>query len=297
MRKRIDLFTIVNSFFMLGLVFVMLYPFIYMISISLSSEVYVLKNQVFFWPKGFTTRWYEFVLRDSSLLIGYKNTIIYVVAGTLISLVLTSMGAYVLSKRKMMFRRSIMLALIFTILFQGGMIPAYLVAKNLGILDTIWAMVLPGAISTFNVIVMRTFFEGLPEELEDAGRMDGLNDFQLFMRIVVPLSKPVFAAIGLFVAVSIWNDFYKPTIYLRKADLFPLQVILRNLIIAGSMVGGNDAGTLGAAAAADRGGGGNVVVESLKYAAIVFGTLPILVLYPFLQKYFVKGVMIGSVKG
>ncbi|RAP77502.1 carbohydrate ABC transporter permease [Paenibacillus montanisoli] len=295
MKKKIDVFTIVNSLFMLGLMFIMLYPFIYMINVSLSSQVYVLKNEVFFWPKGFTTQWYKFVLSDPSLLRGYRNTFIYATLGTVVALVLTSMGAYALSKKHMIFRRQLMLALIFTVLFSGGMIPSYLVIKQLGLLDTIWAIVLPGAVNTFNLLVMRTFFEGIPEEIEDAGRIDGLNDIQLFFRIIVPLSKPVFAAIGLFVAVGLWNDFYKPIIYLKSQELFPLSVVLRDLVIAGSVQSVHTGSNL--AAKASGGGGGDVVLESLKYAAIVFATLPILMLYPFLQKYFVKGVMLGSVKG
>ncbi|WP_135554724.1 carbohydrate ABC transporter permease [Paenibacillus cymbidii] len=287
--RQWDAFTVVNSLFMLVLVFVMLYPFVYMINVSLSSELYVMKNQVSFWPKGWTWSWYRIVLHDSRLGIGYRNTIVYTALGTFISLAATSMGAYALSRRRMVLRKSLTLAIVFTILFSGGMIPSYLVAKELGILNSIWAMVLPGAVSAYNLLIFRAFFEGLPEELFDAGQIDGLHDMSLFARIVVPLSKPVYAAIGLFVAVGIWNNFYNALIYLRDANLFPLQSVLRDLVISGSLA--NEA----VSRSATR-GETNVVV-SIKYATIIVSTLPILLLYPFLQKYFVKGVLIGSVKG
>lgn len=290
-RTRFSLFDAINIFIMLCLIFITLYPFIYLINVSLSSEVYVLQNRVSFWPRGFTTQWYELVFHDKKIWIGYRNTILYVVLGTLISLTVTSMAAYALSKKKMIFGKQFTLAIIFTILFSGGMIPSYLVAKELGIVNSIWAMVLPGAVNTFHLLIFRTFFEGIPEELEDAGRMDGLNDIGLFTRIVAPLSKPVYASIGLFVAVGIWNNFYSALLYLRNPDLLPLQVILRDLIIAGS-----NADSIASTAAA-KSGSETIVVESLKYATIIVSTLPILLVYPFLQKYFVKGVMIGSVKG
>ncbi|WP_127583318.1 carbohydrate ABC transporter permease [Paenibacillus koleovorans] len=290
-QARFSLFDAINICIMLGLIFVTLYPFVYLINVSLSSEVYVLQNRVSFWPRGFTTQWYEIVFQDRKIWMGYRNTILYVVLGTIISLLVTSSAAYALSKQKMLFGKQITLLIIFTILFSGGMIPSYLVAKELGIVNSIWAMVLPGAVNTFHLLIFRTFFEGIPEELEDAGRMDGLNDIGLFTRIVAPLSKPVYASIGLFVAVGIWNNFYSALIYLRDPSLFPLQVILRDLIIAGS-----NADSIASSANA-RSGSEVIVVESLKYATIIVSTLPILLVYPFLQKYFVKGVMLGSVKG
>jgi len=189
----------------------------------------------------------------------------------------------------MVVRKPIMLGFVFTILFNGGMIPSYMVVQALGLLDTVWAMVIPGVVSTFNLLIFRAFFEGLPEELFDAGRVDGMNDIGIFLRLVVPLSKPVFAAIGLFVAVGIWNNFYSALIYLKSADMYPLQLILRDLVIAG---------TIASEAASQQQQGGDVLVaDSLKYATIIVSTLPILVLYPFLQKYFVKGVLLGSIKG
>ncbi|KHF35674.1 L-arabinose transport system permease protein AraQ [Paenibacillus sp. P1XP2] len=208
--------------------------------------------------------------------------------GTAIAMLVTSMGAYALSRKDMTFHKGFTVLIVFTMFFGGGMIPTFLVVRSLGLVDTIWGMVLPGAVSTWNLILMRTFFSGIPKELEESGRMDGLNDIGIFFRIIVPLSKPVFATISLFYAVGIWNNFLYPLLYLRSQELFPLQVLLRNLVLAGSVSSGQ----------VTQIGGDNLVVEdSLKYATIMVSTLPILILYPFVQKYFVKGSMIGAVKG
>lgn len=287
-RSRISLFTIFNILVMLLLSAAMLYPFVYMLAISLSGDVYVMKGEVTLWPKGWNLRMYELVLGDPKIWTSYRNTIIYTLLGTAIAMLVTSMGAYALSRKDMMFHKGFTLLIVFTMFFGGGMIPTFLVVRSLGLVDTIWGMVLPGAVSTWNLILMRTFFSGIPKELEESGRMDGLNDIGIFFRIIVPLSKPVFATISLFYAVGIWNNFLYPLLYLRSQELFPLQVLLRNLVLAGSVSSGQ----------VTQIGGDNLVVEdSLKYATIMVSTLPILILYPFVQKYFVKGSMIGAVKG
>ncbi len=287
-RSRISLFTVINTFIMLLVASVMLYPFVYMLAVSLSGDVYVMKGEVTLWPKGFNLRMYELVLGDPKIWTSYRNTIVYTLLGTAIAMLVTSMGAYALSRKDMMFHKGFTLMIVFTMFFGGGMIPTFLIVRSLGLVDTIWGMVLPGAVSTWNLILMRTFFSGIPKELEESGRMDGLNDVGIFFRIIVPLSKPVFATISLFYAVGIWNNFLYPLLYLRSQELFPLQVLLRNLVLAGSVSSGQ----------VTQIGGDNLVVEdSLKYATIMVSTLPILILYPFVQKYFVKGSMIGAVKG
>lgn len=287
-RSRISLFTVINTFIMLLVATVMLYPFVYMLAVSLSGDVYVMKGEVTLWPKGFNLRMYELVLGDPKIWTSYRNTIVYTLLGTAIAMLVTSMGAYALSRKDMMFHKGFTLMIVFTMFFGGGMIPTFLIVRSLGLVDTIWGMVLPGAVSTWNLILMRTFFSGIPKELEESGRMDGLNDVGIFFRIIVPLSKPVFATISLFYAVGIWNNFLYPLLYLRSQELFPLQVLLRNLVLAGSVSSGQ----------VTQIGGDNLVVEdSLKYATIMVSTLPILILYPFVQKYFVKGSMIGAVKG
>ncbi|MDI4649122.1 carbohydrate ABC transporter permease [Cohnella hashimotonis] len=265
----------------------MLYPFLYMTSVSLSKSIYVLRGEVTWLPKALDFSAYKAVLKDPRIGQSYLNTFIYVSLGTLVSLVITALGGYALSRKDMMFHKGWTLIIIFTMFFQGGMIPTFLAVKSLGVMDSVWAMVLPGAVSTWNLLVMRTFFAGFPGELVEAGRIDGLNDFGIFVRIVVPLSKAVFATIGLFYAVGIWNNFTTPLLYLRNPDLFPLQVVLQNIVLAGNTNG--ESMSVGADSM--------IVDESLKYATIMVSTIPIMILYPMLQKYFVKGAMIGSVKG
>jgi putative aldouronate transport system permease protein len=285
---RLSWFNVVSTFILLVVVVVTLYPFLHMLAVSLSSDVHVMKNTVSFWPKGFNLNMYKLVLGDSQIWVAYKNTLIYTVLGTLISLVVTSTGAYALSRSDMALRKSFTLLIVVTMFFSGGMIPTFLVVRSLDIVDTVWGMVLPGAVSTWNLILMRTFFSGIPKELEESGRIDGLNDIGIFIRIIVPLSKASFATIALFYAVGMWNNFIYPLLYLRSPDLFPLQVLLRNLVLAGSASSGD---------VTSIGGDNMVIEESLKYATIMVSTLPILIVYPFVQKYFVKGAMIGAVKG
>ncbi|WP_282940827.1 carbohydrate ABC transporter permease [Paenibacillus sp. RC67] len=288
MREKIGLFTIVNTIILLGVIVITLYPFVYMLSVSLSQDVYVMKGEVTLWPKGINLKMYKLVFDDPKIWLAYKNTIVYVVLGTLISVIVTSMGAYALSRKDMGYHKFLTLFIVFTMFFSGGMIPTFLVVRSLGLMDTVWGMVLPGAVNTWNLILMRTFFSGIPKELEDSGRVDGLTDIGIYFRIVIPLSQAVFATIALFYAVAMWNNFMLPLLYLRNPDLFPLQVLLRNLVLAGSVSSGSVTGI----------GGDNLVVEdSLKFATIMVSTLPILLVYPFVQKYFVKGAMIGAVKG
>ncbi|TVY08577.1 carbohydrate ABC transporter permease [Paenibacillus cremeus] len=265
-----------------------LYPFLYMIAVSLSKDIYVMRGEIGLWPKGLNFDMYKLVLKDPRIGSAYVNTIVYTVVSTVLSLIITAMGAYAISKKHMLFHQTFTLMIVFTMFFSGGMIPTFLVVKQVGIVDTIWGMILPTAVSTWNLIIMRTFFSNIPKELEEAGRIDGLNDIGIFVRLVLPLSKASLATIGLFYAVGMWNNFYSALLYLRKAELFPLQVVLRNIVLAGQIVNGD---------VSSVGGDSLIVEESLKFATIIVSTVPILLLYPFLQKYFVKGVTIGSVKG
>ncbi|RKN76062.1 carbohydrate ABC transporter permease [Paenibacillus ginsengarvi] len=288
MKKKVSVFDVVNVLLMAFLFVVTVYPFVYMIAVSLSDSVSVMKGNVFLWPKGFNVDMYKIVLTDPRIWSGYRNTVLYTLTGTAVSLLLTAMAAYALSKPRMMLHKPITVLIVITMFFSGGMIPTFLVVKSYGLVDTFWSMIIPGAISAWYLIMMRTFFAGLPQELEEAGKMDGLNDIGIFIRIALPLSKAVLATIGLFYAVGIWNNFYSALIYLRNPDLVPLQVILRNIVLAGQT---NMDGTF------TLGKDQKIVEESLKYATILVGTLPILVTYPFLQKYFIKGVTVGSLKG
>jgi len=288
LKPKFGIFDVILYVLLFGIAASALYPFIYMIAVSLSGTVPVLKGEVFLWPKDFNLNTYKAVFDKPEIGRAYLNTILYTALGTSISLLVTAAGAYALSKRDMLFRRGFMVMVTITLFFSGGMIPTFLVVRSYHLLDTIWAMVLPGAVSTWNLIVMRTFFSGMPQEVEESGKIDGLNDIGIFFRLVLPLSKAILATIGLFYGVAIWNNFFSALLYLRDADLFPLQVIVRNMVLQGAG---------GANGAANVGGDAMIVDESLKYATIIVTTVPILLIYPFLQKYFAKGALIGSVKG
>ncbi|NQX58070.1 carbohydrate ABC transporter permease [Paenibacillus qinlingensis] len=288
MLKRKSLFDMANILLLGIFACTMLFPFVHMAAVSISSAESVTTNQISLWPKGINFDAYTAVLRDERILIGYKNTLIYVVLGTTLSLIFTTMGAYSLSRRNLVFGKAFMLMIVFTMLFSGGLIPTYLVVRNYGLLDTIWAMVLPGLVSSWYLIIMRTFFQGIPKELEESGKIDGLSDLGILIHVVLPLSKPVIMTISLFYAVQIWGNFFYALIFIRNADLFPLQVTIRNIVLVGQMTDTTVSSAIG---------NKQVVLESLKYAVILVGTLPILLVYPFIQKHFVKGAMMGSVKG
>lgn len=287
-NKKISIFTILRTVFLMLVIAATLYPFIYMFSVSVSSDIHVMKNEISFFPKGFNLKMYKFVFEDKRIFTAYKNTIIYVAIGTVISLVITSAGAFALSKKYMMFNKLFNIMIVITMFFGGGMIPTYLTIKNLGLYDTVWAIVLPGAVSTWNLMVMRTFFSQFPSEIEESGKIDGLNDLGVFFYLVLPVSKAILATIGLFYAVSLWNSYLGPLMYLKTQEKYPLQIILREILLSGSNFN-NDVVSVG--------GDSVVVEESLKYATAIVSIIPIIAIYPFLQKYFVKGVMVGSVKG
>ena len=282
-------FDVFNVIFMFLFLLVTLYPFWYVVIVSLSDGKAVLSGQVSLIPVNFTFDTYRVVLRDSNIVTGFKNTVIYTTLGTLINLVCTSLCAYPLSRPDLIGKKQIMGMIVFTMFFSGGMIPSYLVMNQMGLIDTIWAMVLPGAISTYNMIVMRTFFMGIPESLHESASLDGANDWQVLVRIVLPLSMPIMATMLLFYAVGHWNSYMNALLYLNSKALFPLQSILRNMVVDGQL----------SEAQTQVGGGSSftVIETTMKYATIVVSTLPILMIYPFVQKYFVKGVMIGSLKG
>lgn len=287
MKPKWNWFDALNALILTGVVGACLYPFVYMLAVSLSDSASIASGEVWLWPKGFNLDMYQYVFEDGRVLKGYKNTLIYVVLGTAISLMVTALGAYSLSKTKMVMGKPILMLIVFTMFFNGGMIPTFLVVKELGFVNTIWGMVLPGAVATWNLLIMRTFFMGMPQELEESGKIDGLSEIGIFFRIVLPLSKPVLATIGLYYAVGMWNNFMGPLLYLRDADMQPLQVILRNIVLSGQLTG-TDGPVVGDIV---------VVEDGLKFATIMVSTLPILLVYPFIQKYFVKGALIGSVKG
>ncbi len=281
------LYTVVVYTLLCGFGMLILIPLLHIISGSFSDPMALLKGEVGLLPEGFNLGMYKLVFRDDEIWQSYRNTIVYTVVGTSISVTLTACGAYPLSRKDFYGKNFFMGLFAFTMYFTGGMIPTYLLIKKLGMLDTMWALVLPSAVSTYNLIIMRTFFQtSIPDELIESAAIDGCNDLGVFFRIVIPLSAPIFAVMVLFYGVSQWNSWFPALLYISDRDLYPLQMILREVLIQGEM--SEMTGAIGDV---------EVIGDGLKYATMVVATLPIMCLYPFLQKYFVKGVMIGAVKG
>jgi len=276
-----------NVLFLILISFLFLYPMWYVLVSSFSDAYAIASGKVTFFPIGFNFNAYKLVFEDQRIWAAYGNTFFYVIAGTLINLVLTTLGAYPLSRKNLEGKSFIMAFIVFTMFFSGGLIPAYLNIRELGLYDTRWALLLPGGVSAFNLIVMRTFFQSIPESLIESAKIDGAHDFKVLLRIVLPLSMPVIAVMTLFYAVGHWNSWFSAMIYLQNRDLFPLQLILREILIQSS------AQNMLTGAAQDE---VFRISESIKFATIIVATLPILLIYPFLQKYFVKGVMIGALK-
>ena len=266
---------------------VTLYPFIYIISASLSSATSVMKNEVVLFPVEFTTRAYSVVMEYKGIWTAYLNTIFYTFFGTLLSLALTILAAYPLSKERWAPRKAMTLFVVFTMWFGGGMIPFYLVMRALHLLDTRLGILLYPAISAFYVIIFRTHFQSLPNSLEESAKIEGANDAQILLKIILPISKPIMAAIALYYAVGRWNSYFWEMLLLSSNDKFPVQVLLQRIVISSQL--GQDI-----AKALTRGEAS--IPTTIKFAAIIITTAPIILIYPFLQKYFIKGALIGSVK-
>lgn len=266
------------------------YPLFFVVIASFSDPQAVLGGKITFWPVGFNLESYKMILKEPKIWNGYRNTIFYTVLGTFINFILTTLTAYPLSRKDMPCRKLLTFFITFTMLFGGGMIPVYMVVRGLNLTDTIWAMVIPGAISTYNMLVMKNYFQSsIPEELHEAAAIDGCGHFQSLLRVILPLSTPIIAVIILFYAVGHWNAFFNAIIYLRDQRLYPLQIILREIMLQNSLeaVGGD---MIGMYEKVMRG-------ETMKYAVILVASAPVLAFYPFVQKYFVKGIMVGAVKG
>ena len=277
-----------NVLFMFLIVVLTLYPFLYVAFSSLSNPVRLTAHQgPLFWPLGFDLSSYAAVLKNPMIVVGYRNTLFNVVLGTSLNLFMTSLGAYVLSRKRYFWKRFIMFSIVFTMFFSGGLVPFYLNIKMLGLLNTRWALILPPAISTYNLIVMRTSFAAIPDSMEESAKMDGANDFVILFRIIMPLSLPVVAVMLLFYGVYHWSAWFNAAILLQTRTLYPLQLVLREILIQSS----TDSMSTGASGM-DK----ELVGEGIKYATIMVATLPILFIYPFLQKYFVKGIMVGAIK-
>ncbi len=282
-------FSVFNVIFLAVISIICLYPMLYVAFASLSSSQMLMRHTgLLLHPMGFNLNAYVKVFQNPMIVKGYANTLIILVLGVSVNMILTALGAFFLTRQNVYFKKHIMLLIIFTMYFSGGMIPTYLTVRSLGLYNTVWAVILPTAVSTYNLIIMRTGFASIPRGLDEAATIDGANQFVIFSRIYIPLSKAILAVIFLYYAVGSWNAWFNASIYLNDREKYPLQLVLREILIS------NDTGSrISDGSMSDFEGIG----LSIKYAAIMVSTLPILVVYPFIQKYFVKGVLIGSLKG
>lgn len=283
-------FDVFNILFMILMVFICVYPFYYVIMCSMSdSNLLVGDRGLMLLPKGFSTAAYEAVLKNPNIYTGYKSTLFVLICGTVLNILFTSLGAFLVTRTKFFLAKPMMLMMIFTMYFGGGMIPTYLlISRTLALRDSLWALILPSAISTYNLIIMKTQFMSIPASLEESAKLDGANDILVLFRIILPLSLPTIAVMVLFYGVAHWNAWFGALLYIDTREKYPLQLVLREILLLNSM----DDMMVG-----ERGSSRAAVSESIKYATIIVATLPILVVYPFIQKYFVKGVMVGAVKG
>ncbi|MBO7742911.1 carbohydrate ABC transporter permease [Paenibacillus sp. MWE-103] len=274
---------------LLLLVVATLYPLLYVLFASFSDAGRLIVYKGILWkPLGFSLEAYKSVLANPGIAIGYRNTLFIVVAGVLVNLFMTALGAYVLSRKNVLWNNVFMFIIVFTMFFGGGLIPLYLIVKGVGLLDSLWSTIVPFAVSTFNLIIMRTAFMGIPDSLEESAKIDGANHFTILFRIIIPLSMPVIAVMILYYAVDKWNGWFYASVFIKSRELFPLQLVLREILIANA----TDSMSAGASAG-DR----FQIGETIKYATIMVATVPILCVYPFVQRFFVKGVMVGSLKG
>lgn len=279
-------FDVVNYLILAVIGFIMLYPMYYVLIVSMSSAKFISLGEVTFFPKGITFEAYERVFNSANIWTGYKNTIVYTVLGTIINVLLTAMCAYPLSRKEFYGRKTLTVLITITMFVSGGLIPLYLVINNIHLMNTMWAVILPSAISTYNMIIMRTSFESIPDSLIESAYLDGANDIVILRWIVLPLSKAIIATMVLFYSVSHWNSYFPAMLYLNDKSKYPVQVIMRDIIIGSDMSEAGDTSALSM-----------VSVLNYRYAVIIISLVPILLVYPFIQKYFTKGVMVGAVKG
>jgi putative aldouronate transport system permease protein len=270
------------------------YPLWFVLIASISDPQAVQTGQVWVWPVDVTLDGYKRVFAESSIWTGYQNTIIYTLSGVVVHLAIVLPCSYALSRKGFLFKTGVTWYFLFTMLFSGGLIPTYLVVKSLGLLDTMWAVILPGAVGAWSILVGRAFFkQSVPEELNESAKVDGASDFQVFARIAIPLSAPIIATLALFHGVGLWNEYFSALIYLSDRDKYPLQLILRELLVVSqdsTQGGGADAGSSESLAEQLR------LASLIKYAVMIVASLPLLIIYPFLQRFFTQGVLIGSVK-
>ncbi|GIP19820.1 carbohydrate ABC transporter permease [Paenibacillus sp. J22TS3] len=293
---RDKIFLICNYIYVWLAFILVAYPIIYMLSASISDPKFVGSGEMWLWPKGITFEGYQRVFQDKSIWSGYANTILYTGVGTAINLIVTLPAAYALSRKDFLGRNFFMGMFMVTMFFGGGLVPTYLLVKELGMVNTMWAIVIPSAASIWNIIVSRTFFQtSIPKELQEAAQIDGCTNLRLFVKIILPLSMPIIAVMALFYGVGNWNSYFSALIYLNDSAKYPLQLVLRQILVLQEMSA--QAGGVMDAATASALNNKAQIAALVKYAVIIVATVPVIAVYPFLQRYFVQGVMIGSVKG
>lgn len=291
-RKKTDAFDVFNTIFMVLMMVVMIYPLLNVLSVSLSTASNITAGKVSFFPRGFNTMGYQYIIEDGQIFTGYLNTILYAGVGTVLTLTLTSLAAFVLSHKDLVGRKALTFYWALTMFFGGGLVPTYLVIKNLGLLDTFTVMVLPGCVGAYTLFVFRSFMQSLPEELLEAAYIDGAGEWLVWAKIAIPLSKPLLATYALFTIVGHWNSWFSAMLYLKDSSKYPLQLYLRRLLVQNDLSGTYSNSASGALISS-----GQMTPQNAQMAAIVLSILPIMMIYPYVQKYFVKGVMIGSIKG
>ena len=281
----------INTIFLLIILVLIVYPLIFVLSASISDPQAVSSGRMWLWPVDITFKGYERVFANDAIWLGYKNTIIYTFVGTAIHLFVLLPCAYALSRKELMAKKFILWFILFTMLFNGGLIPTYLVVQSLGMLDTMWAIIIPNVVGAWSILVARAFFQqSIPDQLVEASKIDGASDFYIFILVVLPLSLPIIAVMALFHAVNLWNQYFNALIYLSDRDKYPLQLILREILVVNQMQ------------LNDPGGSAESLVDQvktaglIKYAVIIVSSLPLLLVYPFVQRFFVQGVLIGSIK-
>lgn len=293
LQSRNDkIFDLINYSALTLVSLIVLYPLYFVLIASISGPERVVNGEMWIIPLDLTLDGYTRIFKEGSIWLGYKNTIIYTSVGTSINIVLTLLAGYALSRKDLVGKHVIMVFLLITMFFSGGLIPIYLVVKQLGLLNTMWALILPKSVSLFNIIIAKTYFEqSIPSELLEQAKIDGCSDITFFVRIVVPLSKAIIAVLALFYAVGYWNSFFDALIYMADESKYPLQLVLRNILVVQNELASRFVTDVESAAVQQR------VASLLKYGVIVVASLPLLMVYPFMQRYFVKGMMIGSIKG
>ncbi len=285
-------FDISNAVFLAFLCIIMLYPLYYVFAASISDGFQFMAHTGPLWrPLGFSGAAYRMVFKNPMVIRGFFNSVYLVIVGTTVNVLLTSFAAFILSRKNVYWGKFLMISAIVTMMFQRGLVPFFLQVRSLGLLDTYWSVILSFAIATYNMIIMRTYFLTIPDSLEESAKMDGANDFTVLFRIILPVAKPVVATMILFYSVSRWNGYFYVMIFLRDRLKFPISLILREILVGNQAETMMDSGSVGDIGDTER------IADTIKFATTVVATMPILILYPFLQKYFVKGVMIGSIKG